>query len=662
MKSIKTKLSVAFAGMIFVVTLILGIVFLLSGYHALKKESGNSLRIMAEDGAKLTESRMETLITTLDIISKKQEIVNMGWDFNQGVLMEELKKTNFIDIAYILPTGYAYFTDGTVRLMSDRDYVKNALKGKAGMSDVIISRVTRKPEIELCVPVLKDGKTVGAILARKEADTLEKIIQDRGYGKKGYAFMINKDGRYIAYPDTEKVIKLFNPIKEADKDKAYVSLSKALKTMLLKKSGVISYKMDSTGYLAGYAPITGTDWAFVITADQKEVYSLIPKMIQSIIIVMILVLIGSILVVFVLDHKITGPLIGITKLSKQIAELDLRENIADKYILQKDEIGTLSGAFQVLTIKLREIISQISQSATHVTASAQELTATSQESARISEEISISMENIAKGANEQAKNTEIGQQNAMVLADRIEVNHMHVINLNETTKKINHLVKSGLKDVEGLSEATKNNKIATDEICEVISQTQISSEQIREASKLISDVARQTNLLALNATIEAARAGEAGKGFAVVAEEIQRMAEQSNSSTIFIDEVISTLLTNVSSSYESMERIKITSGHQLKSVSKTIEKYQNIAEAMQVSEEAVIKLNESEQDMINVKKEINDMLQNLSAIAEQNAASTQQAASFVVEQAESAKALANTSLKLSELSTNLLSVVDQVQV
>jgi Methyl-accepting chemotaxis protein len=662
MKSIKTKLSVAFAGMIFVVTLILGIVFLLSGYHALKKESGNSLSIMAEDGAKLTESRMETLMTTLDVISKKQEIVNMGWNINQGVIMEELKKTNFIDLAYVLPTGYAYFTDGTIRLMSDRIYVKNALKGKAGMSDVIISRVTRKPEIELCVPIMKDGKPVGAILARKEADTLEKIIQDRGYGKKGYAFMINKDGRYIAYPDTEKVIKLLNPIKEADRNKSYASLSKALKTMLVRKSGVINYNMDSTGYLAGYAPIAGTDWVFVITADQKEVYSLIPKMIQSIIIVMILVLIGSILVVFALDHKITGPLIGITKLSKQIAGLDLRENISDQYILQKDEIGTLSGAFQVLTIKLREIISQISQSATHVTASAQELTSTSQQSARISEEISSSMENIAKGAIEQAKNTEIGQQNAMVLADRIEVNHMHVINLNETTKKINHLVKSGLKDVEGLSEATKNNKIATDEICEVISQTQISSEQIREASKMISDVARQTNLLALNATIEAARAGEAGKGFAVVAEEIQRMAEQSSTSTIFIDEVISTLLTNVNSSYESMERIKITSGHQLKSVSKTIDKYQNIAEAMQISEEAVIKLNESEQDMINVKDEINDMLQNLSAIAEQNAASTQEAASYVVEQAESAKALANTSLKLSELSTNLLSVVDQVQV
>lgn len=662
MKSIKTKLIMAFSALILVVTLVMGIVFINSGYHSLKNEAEKSLQTMASDGAKLTESRIENLMSTLDILSKKQELVDMGLEVDLEELKEELKKTSFIDLAYVLPNGYAYYTGDNVSLVSDRSYVKQALKGKAGMSDVIFSRITRKPEIELCVPILKDKKPVAALLARIKADTLEEIIQDRGFGINGYAFMVNGEGRYIAHPDSEKVIKLINPIKEAEKNNTYRSVSNALKTMMKNKQGVIGYHQDKVNYLTGYATIEGTDWVFAITADKEEVYALIPKMIQTMVIVMVIVLIGSSLLVFLLDVKITAPLIGITKLSKLIADLDFRENISDQYLKQKDEIGILSSTFQTLTIKLREMITQISEAAIHVTASAQELSATSLQSARVTQELSYTVENISNGAMEQANNTEIGEQNAVLLGNRIEINHKHVINLNETTEMVNRLVKSGLQDVERLSQATKNNKLATDEICEVISHTQISSEKIREASKMISEISRQTTLLALNATIEAARAGEAGRGFAIVAEEIQRMAEQSNSSTMFIDDIINTLLKDVQNSSKSMERMVVTSGHQQKSVIETIEKYQRIANAMTISEQAVIKLNESEKEMIRAKNEIVDMLQSLAAIAEQNAAGTQQASTFVEEQTSSAQSLADTSARLSALATDLLSIIDKVKV
>ena len=662
MKRIKTKLILAFSALILVITMVIGFISLESGYKALKKEAQNSLKLLAAESAKLTESRMETVSAALELIAKKQEIVDMGWQVNVDVLKEELKKTSFLDIGYILPNGYANYTDGTVSLMSDRSYVKEALKGKSTMSDVIISRVTRKPEIEICVPVMKAGTVLGAVIARKEADTLGEITKDSGYGETGYAFIINGKGRIIAAPDTDKVLKLYNPIELVKNDKSLTSLAGAHQIMLNKKSGVVSFHQDNTSFYAGFAPIVGTDWIFAITANQSEIFYAIPKLVRSIIIVMAVVFSLSIGLIYVLESTITRPLIGITKISEKIAALDLRENISKNFLKQKDEIGILSGTFQSLTDKLREIIISISSFANQVTASAQELTASSLQSASTSKQISETIDYIALDAVKQAESTELGFSNAEKLGEMIELNNEYVNHLNLTTEKVNLMVKNGLKDVEWLSNSANENRKATEEICDIILQTKNSSNQISEASRLISEMARQINLLALNASIEAARAGEAGTGFAVVAAEIQKIAEESATSTKYIDKTIEKLTQNVKASSKSMERIRQTSEEQYKSVAETIHNYEVIAEAMKTSEVAVSKLNLSEKDMKRAKDEILLLLQSLSAIATENASGTQQAKASIEEQTVMAKTLADTSSELSELACHLQLILDRVLV
>ncbi|MDF2510230.1 MAG: methyl-accepting chemotaxis sensory transducer [Herbinix sp.] len=662
MKSIKTKLIVSCSLLVLSVAIIIGCVSIGIGYQSIREESEHSLELLSFESAKLVESRMDAVISTLSMVSKKKEITEMGWEVNVDTLKEELDKTDFLDIGYVLPNGYTYYTDGTVRLMSDRVYVEAALKGTSEISDVILSRVTRKPEIEVAVPVLKEKQVVGALIARMEADSLSNITKDIGYGELGYSFMINSEGTIIAHPNADEVIQRFNPITKVKDDPSLKSLSEAYLTILDKKTGVVAYEFEGNQLISAFAPIEGTDWSFVITAYNDEIMEAIPRMVRIILTILALTLLLSVGVVILLDNSLTTPLISITKQSKKIGELDIREDIPERYRSQKDEIGILARTFQILTENLRNIITELNMSAIQVTGTAQELTETSGQSAEVTEEISLTLEEIAKSAYDQAKKTEAGLSQATILEEKMEVNHKQMLKLNETTDMVMLLVQAGLKEIEGLNIITNENNLATKNICKVVMEMKKSSEQIGEASRFISDIARETNLLALNATIEAARAGEWGRGFAVVAGEIQRLADQSSKSTSYIDGVISGLKQNIEQSVQSMDRITKTSEDQQRSVSETIKKYQDISAAMMQSEDVVDKLNESEDEMQKANNEIRLMLTALANIAEQNAAGTQQSVATMEEQAASMQVIANVTDRLKMLAESLRATVNRFQV
>jgi methyl-accepting chemotaxis protein len=651
MKSIKTKLILFSTILVLSVTLSIGIIAISIASKALQKEAEYSLLLIAQESARLTKSRVDAMVSTLSMISKKSELAEMGWEVNLNLLSEELTKTDFIDLGYILPNGYTYYTDGTVRLMSDRSYVKEALAGNPKVSDVIISRVTRKPEIEATVPVYKDGAVIGAVIARMKADYLSAITSDIGYGEMGYAYMMNSNGTIIAHPDEKKVIGRYNPVEE-EGDAAYQQI-------LDEKKGVTSYSEGNDTIYAGFSEIEGMDWYFVVTANRQEVISAIPQMLRTIISVMIIVFLCSLMVVYLVERRITKPLIELTRQSKRIGNLDISEDINVSYIGQKDEIGTLSGAYHDLTLKLRDTIKAISDSANKVSDTALRLTATSQQSALAAEEIVKTVEEIARGAMEQAHHTEEGMSQADVLELKIETNHQYVLELNSATEHVNQLVKMGIEDIEQLAKLTQENDVATRSTCDMMLKMRQNSTQISEASKIISDMAKQTNLIALNATIEAARAGDAGLGFAVVAKEIQTMADQSAESTKYIDVILGSLQRSIEQSVDSMNRILLSSQKQHQSVTHSIERYQSISDAMSKSESAVDKLNRSEEEMEAATNEIKLMLQSLSSIAEENAAGSQQATSTMEEQSASVQVLADICENLSGLSEDLRMVISQ---
>jgi len=188
-------------------------------------------------------------------------------------------------------------------------------------------------------------------------------------------------------------------------------------------------------------------------------------------------------------------------------------------------------------------------------------------------------------------------------------------------------------------------------ISEQIYKTNASVVKIQEVVNLIAEIASQTNLLSLNASIEAARAGEAGKGFAVVASEIQKLAEQTNSSAKIIDKIILSLSEESQQTVRSINEVTNIVVDQKKKLDETKEKF-NVVEIGINSTYNGMKDMLIQADVCgNAGKKVVDLMTNLSAVAEENAASTQQTTASMNELNDATTSLAKTAQELKQLST-----------
>ena len=120
---------------------------------------------------------------------------------------------------------------------------------------------------------------------------------------------------------------------------------------------------------------------------------------------------------------------------------------------------------------------------------------------------------LASGASQQAaslEETSAALEEVASMTKRTAANAQAAKDLGKHTRAA---AESGAQEMQAMSEAMTEIKVASDNIAKII--------------RTIDEIAFQTNLLALNAAVEAARAGEAGMGFAVVADEVRNLAQRS---------------------------------------------------------------------------------------------------------------------------------------
>lgn len=230
-------------------------------------------------------------------------------------------------------------------------------------------------------------------------------------------------------------------------------------------------------------------WVIIdVVVNLKHLY---PETLKSYITTPAIIIMG-ILIIKTIAKKIREPLdISINTVTK-ISEGNLMVNVNKKDTLRNDELGRLTLAIEKLSLKLNQVIEEISNSSYELESAGNQLSSSATVLSEVTSEQASSLEEISSSMEEVFSSIQQNSDNA------IQTEKMAV----STTKN--------------LEEGVVSTNIALDSMTEIAQKINI-----------ISDIAFQTNLLALNAAVEAARAGEQGRGFAVVAAEVRRLAERS---------------------------------------------------------------------------------------------------------------------------------------
>ena len=389
------------------------------------------------------------------------------------------------------------------------------------------------------------------------------------------------------------------------------------------------------GYYEALKNADGSSQAIIFTgmpsSDVKAIYKkrLVNTTVFMIIIALMVCALLAMVITFIVKAitKVIGHL-------DEVADGKLDFKISEKLLQRSDEIGNIARSVHTLIGGLASIVVNIHHSTGELAEFKDDFQKKFETINNSISNVNVAVDEIANGATSQADETQKVNSQINDMGDAITKTSQNVDSLTQSTEQMkehNEQLDTTIQELMAISDRNKESLAA---VYNQTNETNQSVMHIGNAVDMITDIAGQTNLLSLNASIEAARAGEYGKGFAVVADQIRQLADQSANTAKEIGEIVAELIENSNTSVETMGVVRQEMTGQYEKLNTTKDIFEQLNEEVNNVVTAIESISTEVESLDKLKGEVLGSAESLAAIAQENAASTEETSASMVELGE----------------------------
>lgn len=463
-----------------------------------------------------------------------------------------------------------------------------------------------------------------SVLSSEHLGGILEGVQVEGV-ESSYIYVVGADGTMLYHPTADKIGK---PVENAAVKQTVSKIEKGEKV----ENEVIKYTFKGAEKYAGVYVNDAQDFIVVVTADYDDVFDSIKNVEHKIIYIVLIELIIVASIGSLFAYILIKPMNEVSDLTVKVGDMDLTDNeMQTRLANRKDEIGRMGRSLDYLTQSLKGVVENIKEKSAQVMDAANVLDSDASETSTTMEQVEQAVNDIAEGATTQAGETQRAEEQVIEMGNMVQETSDEVEKLLAFAQDMHECTTQASQILRALEQVNARAEENIDIIAEQTNTTNEAAMKISEATHLITSIAEETNLLALNASIEAARAGEQGKGFGVVASEIQKLAEQTNESAAHIEEIVQELLQDAEKAVETMYGVKEIMHTQSDHVEQTQSAFEQVQSGVQESIEGINRISGHTTRLNDARENVVGIVRNLTAIAEANAAGTEQTSASTTE-------------------------------